>query len=108
MAQRVAPDPVPALKDQLAREIVAIIQGFSQREIAVFLGIDQPRISDLKRGCLTRFTMDRLVKLVSRLDHDVALDIRHRTGKGSFVRRNDENVRKTDRPLQPSPTPPLA
>ena len=85
--QRDPVDPTLALKRQLVAEIVAIIDGFSQWEIGVYLRIDQPRVSDLKRGKLERFTIDRLIRLLSRLDHDVALDIRHRSGSGLFARR---------------------
>lgn len=87
MPRQTLADPLPALKEQLASEIIAVTAGFSQWEVAAYLGLDQPRISDLKRGRLGRFTLDRLVTLLSRLDHDVALDIRHRTGTGIFVRR---------------------
>jgi len=79
--------PVTALKRQLAEHVVAITSGWSQWEIGVFLGLDQPRMSDLRNGRARRFTIDRLVKMLDRLRHDVHVEVRHRTGKGIFARR---------------------
>ena len=80
-------DPVPALKRQLAEHVLAITSGWSQWEIGVFLGLDQPRMSDLRNGRERRFTIDRLVKMLDRLSYDVHADVRHRSGKGIFARR---------------------
>ena len=82
------PDPVLALKRQLAEHVIAITSGWSQWEIGVFLGLDQPRMSDLKNGRARRFSIDRLVRMLDKLSHDVHVDLRHRTGKGIFARRN--------------------
>ena len=40
-------------------------RGWTQAEAAVRLGVTQPRISDLMRGKIGRFSIDRLVKMVS-------------------------------------------
>jgi predicted XRE-type DNA-binding protein len=40
-------------------------RGWTQAEAASQLGVTQPRISDLVRGKIGRFSLDRLVKMVS-------------------------------------------
>jgi predicted XRE-type DNA-binding protein len=40
--------------------------GLKQSEIAEQLGIDQPRVSDITKGKLSRFTIDKLVEIASR------------------------------------------
>ncbi|MEO8620808.1 MAG: XRE family transcriptional regulator [bacterium] len=66
-------DPIPALKRQLANAIVAACDGWTQWNAAVLLGIDQPRISDLRNGRLERFSLDQLVRLLVRADASVEL-----------------------------------
>ncbi len=40
-------------------------RGWTQAEAAGQLGVTQPRVSDLVRGKIGRFSLDRLVKMVS-------------------------------------------
>ena len=40
-------------------------QGWTQAEAAAKLGVTQPRISDLVRGKIGRFSLDRLVRMIS-------------------------------------------
>ena len=47
-----------ALKDHIART------GLSQTEAAKFLGVTQPRISDLMRGKIDLFSLDTLVNMI--------------------------------------------
>jgi predicted XRE-type DNA-binding protein len=62
------PDPIPLLKEQLAREIVLRVDGWTQDLAASLLGTDPPRLSDLRRGRLDRFSLQRLIRLISH-DH---------------------------------------
>ena len=71
-------DPIPALKRQMADAIVAAIKGWTQWNAAALLGIDQPRISDLRNGRLERFSLDQLVRLLARADASVELRISSR------------------------------
>ena len=67
-------------KAQLAATILAIIEqrGLKQHEAAKLLGTDQSYISKLKRGSeLRRFTYDRLLDWLIKLDHRVILTIEH-------------------------------
>lgn len=59
----------------------------TQVEAAKLLGIDQAKISYLHRGRLAGFSMERLVKFINFLNHDVELVIkktRRRTHYGSL------------------------
>jgi predicted XRE-type DNA-binding protein len=61
------PDPVPELKRLLGEEIRRRIDGWRTADIAVHLGTDQPRLSDIRRGKLERFSLETLVRFVTRL-----------------------------------------
>ena len=67
-----------ATKAALATKICDIIaeRGLTQKQAAEILGIDQPGVSDLKRGRFRRFSIARLLALLSALDQDVEIVIR--------------------------------
>jgi predicted XRE-type DNA-binding protein len=70
--------PTEALaKAKIATRINSIIeeQGLTQKEAAKMLGLDQPKISALKRGHLARFSLERLLILLTVLDLDVDIVI---------------------------------
>lgn len=65
-------------KAKLALAILTCIEerGLTQMEAAQFLGTDQSYISKLKRGReLRRFTFDRLMGWLSKLDYNVTLTV---------------------------------
>ena len=66
-------DPVPALRRRVADEILVLLEGWRQDYAADFLGATQPRMSELRRGHLERFTLDRLVRYLSRLNRDIEI-----------------------------------
>ena len=68
-------DPIPPLKDQIARLIVDRLPGWTQTNAAALLETDQPRVSDLRDGNLERFSLEQLVRLMSRLGGDVQLTV---------------------------------
>ena len=43
----------------------------TQVEMAKYLGISQPRVSDLVHGKINKFTIDMLVKIITMFDSDV-------------------------------------
>src|SRR3954447_23222155 len=54
----------------------------AQREIASLLGIKQPEVSHLMNGHFTRFTTDKLLDFLKRLDRKVTIRISpHRAGE---------------------------
>jgi predicted XRE-type DNA-binding protein len=57
----------------LMRQIDAIIQanGWKQAEAAVHCGVTQPRVNDLLRGRVSRFSLDALVNIAASLGRQV-------------------------------------
>ncbi len=68
-------------KAELAAKIIAEIQRrrLTQSQAADLLGIDQPKISALKQGKLSGFSIERLVRLLLRLGHDVEIMVKSRS-----------------------------
>ena len=67
-----------ALKAQLVREIRDIIKRrrLTQAKAAVLLGLKQPDVSALITGRVHKFSFERLLRSVRRLDRDVVMVIR--------------------------------
>ena len=65
-------------KAEIARRIVEILdeRRLTQVTAAALLGIDQPKVSALKRGRLEGFSTDRLFKFLNALDRDVEIVIK--------------------------------
>lgn len=66
-------------KAELARKINAILDklGFKKQiDAAKYLGIDQPKISAIRRGQLTAFSLERLISYLNKLDQDVEIVIK--------------------------------
>ena len=73
------PRPQEALaKAQLARKINKIIETrrLTQVEAADLLDADQPKISALRRGRLSGFSLDRLVRFLVLLGSDVQIVVK--------------------------------
>src|SRR6476660_8381185 len=70
-----AEDPSPRLKEQLAAEIVLLLRGGDQFLAAEGTGVDQPRISNLVHGRLDRFSLEKLIRILSRLGRRVDLTV---------------------------------
>jgi predicted XRE-type DNA-binding protein len=49
---------------------------WKQAEAAIRCGVTQPRMNDLLRGRVSRFSLDALVNIVSALGHRVHFDIK--------------------------------
>jgi len=47
----------------------------TQQAAAKVLGISQPRVSDLKRGKVDKFTIDMLVNFLTKLGHNVTVRV---------------------------------
>ena len=62
---------------QLMEEISGIVKenGWTQAEAAKQCGVTQPRINDLLRGRISRFSLDALVNIASALGRKVKLRI---------------------------------
>ena len=67
-------------KAELAQKIAAIIERrrLTQARAADLLGVDQPKVSALKRGRLSGFSLERLVRFLILLGRDVEIVVRER------------------------------
>lgn len=65
-------------KAELALKINQLIKlkGYKQAQAAKLLGVDQAKISLLKRGRLASFSMERLIKYLNRLAQDIEIIIK--------------------------------
>src|SRR5450759_667283 len=73
------PNPEEALaKAEIARQVnrILVARKLSQAEAGVILGIAQPRVSDLIRGRLGRFSLDKLLDFAKRSGNDVEIRIK--------------------------------
>jgi predicted XRE-type DNA-binding protein len=69
---------------QIGYHVHKIITGkkLKQKEIASLLGIKQPEVSHLMNGHFSRFTRDKLLDFLKRLDQKVTIHIRpHKPGE---------------------------
>ena len=62
---------------ELMRQIAAIIKenGWKQSEAATRCGVTQPRMNDLLRGRVSRFSLDALVNLATALGRRVHFEL---------------------------------
>jgi predicted XRE-type DNA-binding protein len=62
---------------ELMRQIAAIVKesGWTQAEAAGQCGVTQPRINDLVRGRVSRFSIDALVNIATALGRAVHFDL---------------------------------
>lgn len=81
------PDELLA-KAELAAKIVAEIQRrrLTQNQAAVILGVDQPKISALKQGKLSAFSIERLMRLLLKLGRDIEITVKVRPKSASASR----------------------
>jgi predicted XRE-type DNA-binding protein len=68
------------LKAKLVRELRGIIKRrkLTQTKAAIVLGLKQPDVSALVTGRVGKFSIDRLVRCLDRLDYKVDLVVRHK------------------------------
>jgi hypothetical protein len=69
------PDPIPELKRDAAAALVELLEGWNAYDVAVIMGTDEPRVSDIRRGKLQRFSLEMLIRYLTRLRRRVTLQI---------------------------------
>jgi predicted XRE-type DNA-binding protein len=64
-------------KAELMRQIVTIINktNWKQEEVAKHCGITQPRVNDLLRGKISRFSLDALVNIAAALGQKIHIEL---------------------------------
>src|SRR5262245_12488646 len=67
-------------EEHLAKATIALAiartireRGLTQEQAGAILGLTQPKVSDLVRGRLDKFTIDRLMRYLCKLDYDVTI-----------------------------------
>ncbi|MEP7101092.1 MAG: XRE family transcriptional regulator [Burkholderiales bacterium] len=65
------------VRAELMSQIAAIVKqgGWTQVEAAEHCGVTQPRINDLLRGRISRFSLDALVNIASALGRQVRVEL---------------------------------
>src|SRR6266404_9057560 len=73
-------------KAELAAKIIGEIQRrrLTQTQSAAILGIDQPKISALKQGKLSAFSIERLMRFLLLLGRDVEISVKGKSRSGSM------------------------
>jgi predicted XRE-type DNA-binding protein len=71
-------------KTKLASRIVQILekQKLSQTQAAGLLGIDQPKVSQLYRGRLDDFSLERLMRFLTALHQDIRIVVEDKPRRG--------------------------
>ena len=98
------------VRSELMSKIASILEGndWTQAEAASRCGVTQPRINDLLRGRISRFSLDALVNIASALGQHVHVEldaVRARRGgssNGPFIRRPVRAVPARRSPSRPS------
>jgi predicted XRE-type DNA-binding protein len=75
-------------KAELAAKIIGEIQRrrMTQVQAAAILGIDQPKISALKQGKLSGFSIERLMRFLLLLGRDIEITVKGKAGRRSTAR----------------------
>jgi len=65
------------VRSELMDKITAVIQenGWTQTDAAKHCGVTQPRINDLLRGRISRFSLDALVNIAAALGRRVRIEL---------------------------------
>ncbi len=71
------PDPIPDLKARVAKILLDALNGWSQVNAAYLIGSNQARMSDLRRGELGRFSLEQLIRFLSRIDYRIDIQVHH-------------------------------
>jgi predicted XRE-type DNA-binding protein len=68
------------VKAELAAKIIAEVQRrrLTQSQAAAILGIDQPKVSALKQGKLSGFSIERLMRILLALGRDIEITVKGR------------------------------
>ena len=68
-------DPIEHVKQDLARALVHAIDGWTPGQLIYRMSIDQPRVSDLRRGRLERISVARLIRWLDAMGYDVRVAV---------------------------------
>ena len=66
-------DPIPALKRRIADELLILTEGWSQTLAASYMQVSQARVSELRRGNVSRVSLERLIQCLSHCGRDLEI-----------------------------------
>lgn len=72
-------------KVELVHQINKIISNLKQKDAAALLGIDQPKISALKKGIVSGFSIDRLLVFLNKLNQDIEIIIKPHSAQANTL-----------------------
>lgn len=74
---------LPNPEERLAKATIALSigeliekRGLTQKEAGAMLGLPQSSVSNLVRGKLEKFTLDRLLRCMRKLDYDITISFK--------------------------------
>jgi predicted XRE-type DNA-binding protein len=75
-------------KAELAAKIISEVQRrrLTQSQAAAILGIDQPKVSALRQGKLSGFSIERLMRFLLLLGRDIQITVKEKPGRRSNAR----------------------
>ena len=82
-------DPILALKTQLGHTLGELLKEGNADDIAWTIGTDRPRVSELRRGKLARFSLETLIRYLDRLGHRAGITVTRVRPTARQARRND-------------------
>lgn len=87
------------VKARLTRLITNAIdeKGWTQKEAAKHLGTSQPKISDLNRGKIDKFSVEKLISFLTDLEHDVTITVKKGRRKENKIVVPKKQPKKTVR-----------
>lgn len=59
----------------LGVQVMRLLKEYAQKDAATLLGVKQPEISALMRAKLSRFSQERLIGFLNKLDRKVTIEI---------------------------------
>jgi predicted XRE-type DNA-binding protein len=69
------PDPIPELKREAAAALAELLAQWSAHDVAAYIGTDAQRVMEIRRGKLDRFSLETLIRYLTRLHQRVELRI---------------------------------
>jgi len=73
---RIAHDIVSELKEQLAEELLTLLDGWDQTDAAAQVGLRQPDISLMRAGQLERFSVARLLRMIANQGYHIEIALK--------------------------------
>jgi predicted XRE-type DNA-binding protein len=82
------------LKAEIVSEIASTIREreLTQAEAAKLLGINQPKVSQLLRGSFESYTIDRLIRLLGKLNTRISITFHRQAEPGKNVRQKCQSA----------------